>query len=58
VVVDASTDGAGAIIGRYLRYQQLHTKLTVVDPENSVFFNAWRDAGRVRCGRAPLVRGY
>jgi cysteine synthase A len=38
--VGASTDGASAIIGRYLRYRQSHTKHTVVDPENSVFFNA------------------
>jgi cysteine synthase A len=53
VVVGAGTGGTSATIGRYLRYRQLHTKLAVVDPENSVFFDAWRDADPERthsCG--------
>ena len=44
VVVGAGTGGTSATIGRYLRYRRLHTRLAVVDPENSVFFDAWRDA--------------
>jgi cysteine synthase len=43
VVVGAGTGGTSATIGRYLRYRRLHTRLAVVDPENSVFFEAWRD---------------
>ncbi|HET9141006.1 PLP-dependent cysteine synthase family protein [Actinophytocola sp.] len=43
VVVGAGTGGTSATIGRYLRYRQLRTRLAVVDPENSVFFTAWRD---------------
>jgi cysteine synthase A len=44
VVVGAGTGGTSATIGRYIRYRRLRTKLAVVDPENSVFFAAWRDA--------------
>ncbi|MGQ0839258.1 PLP-dependent cysteine synthase family protein [Actinokineospora sp.] len=44
VVVGAGTGGTSATIGRYIRYRALDTRLAVVDPENSVFFDAWRDA--------------
>ncbi|MGH3491665.1 MAG: PLP-dependent cysteine synthase family protein [Sciscionella sp.] len=44
VVVGAGTGGTSATIGRYLRYRRLSTGLAVVDPENSVFFQAWRDS--------------
>jgi cysteine synthase A len=44
VVVGAGTGGTSATIGRYIRYRQLRTRLAVVDPEHSVFFEAWRDA--------------
>ncbi|MCE2596168.1 PLP-dependent cysteine synthase family protein [Motilimonas cestriensis] len=37
IVMSAGTGGTSATIGRYIRYQQLSTQLTVVDPENSVF---------------------
>ncbi|ALG13994.1 PLP-dependent cysteine synthase family protein [Kibdelosporangium phytohabitans] len=43
VVVGAGTGGTSATIGRYLRYQSMRTHLAVVDPERSVFFDAWRD---------------
>ncbi|PTR31269.1 cysteine synthase A [Rhodococcus sp. OK519] len=42
IVVGAGTGGTGATIGRFLRYRKLDTGLCVVDPENSVFFDAWR----------------
>ncbi|GAB3455050.1 L-cysteine desulfhydrase Cds1 [Actinophytocola sediminis] len=44
VVVGAGTGGTSATIGRYVRYRRLHTRLAVVDPEHSVFFDAWRDS--------------
>ncbi|GAA3003447.1 PLP-dependent cysteine synthase family protein [Actinokineospora diospyrosa] len=44
IVVGAGTGGTSATIGRYIRYRALSTRLAVVDPENSVFFDAWRDA--------------
>ncbi|MFO6424434.1 PLP-dependent cysteine synthase family protein [Motilimonas sp. KMU-193] len=37
IVMSAGTGGTSATIGRYIRYRQLETQLTVVDPENSVF---------------------
>lgn len=42
IVVGAGTGGTSATIGRYIRYNPvyaLHTKLAVVDPENSVFYD-------------------
>ena len=43
VVVGAGTGGTSATIGRYVHYRKLRTRLAVVDPEHSVFFDAWRD---------------
>jgi cysteine synthase len=43
IVVGAGTGGTSATIGRFIRYRRLRTRLAVVDPENSVFFDAWRD---------------
>ncbi|MBB3037731.1 PLP-dependent cysteine synthase family protein [Hoyosella altamirensis] len=42
IVVGAGTGGTSATIGRYIRYRRHHTRLCVVDPENSVFFDSWR----------------
>ncbi|OLF15788.1 L-cysteine desulfhydrase Cds1 [Actinophytocola xanthii] len=44
VVVGAGTGGTSATIGRFIRYRRLRTRLAVVDPEYSVFYDAWRDA--------------
>ncbi|QCQ92312.1 PLP-dependent cysteine synthase family protein [Rhodococcus sp. SGAir0479] len=41
IVVGAGTGGTGATIGRFLRYRKFDTGLCVVDPEHSVFFDAW-----------------
>ncbi|SUW65083.1 Cysteine synthase B [Buttiauxella agrestis] len=43
VVMSAGTGGTSATIGRYLRYQGYPTKLTVVDPQNSVFMDYWQN---------------
>ncbi|KAA2264823.1 PLP-dependent cysteine synthase family protein [Solihabitans fulvus] len=42
IVVGAGTGGTSATIGRYIRYRRLRTRLAVVDPEHSVFFDAWK----------------
>lgn len=45
IVVGAGTGGTSATIGRYVRYRRTScrsTMLAVVDPENSVFAEAWR----------------
>jgi cysteine synthase A len=41
IVVGAGTGGTSATIGRYLRYCRHPTRLCVVDPENSAFFDGW-----------------
>lgn len=49
IVVGAGTGGTSATIGRYLRYRQdalATTRLAVVDPENSVFFDAFAQGRR------------
>jgi cysteine synthase A len=52
VVVGAGTGGTSATIGRYLRYRRLRTRLAVVDPERSVFFDAWRTGTAALTGDA------
>lgn len=39
IVVSAGTGGTSATIGRFTRFFRLPSKLVVVDPENSVFFD-------------------
>lgn len=41
VVMSAGTGGTAATIGRYIRYQNLATRLCVADVENSVFFDSY-----------------
>ena len=56
IVVSAGTGGTAATMGRYVRCQPTRnacTRLAVVDPEFSVFFDAYKD--RKRCHR--LDRG-
>ncbi|WP_036768552.1 PLP-dependent cysteine synthase family protein [Photorhabdus australis] len=42
IVMSAGTGGTSATLGRYIRYQGHNTKLIVVDPENSVFYDCYR----------------
>ncbi|WP_406281282.1 PLP-dependent cysteine synthase family protein [Embleya sp. NBC_00896] len=42
IVVGAGTGGTSATMGRYVRYRRHHSKICVVDPENSAFFDGWR----------------
>ncbi len=43
VVMSAGTGGTSATLGRYFRYRAYPTQLTVVDPENSVFFDYYQN---------------
>ena len=43
VVMSAGTGGTSATIGRYIRYKGLSSKLVVVDPEFSVFFDSFKN---------------
>jgi cysteine synthase len=58
VVVGAGTGGTSATIGRYVRYRRYDTRILVVDPENSVFFDAWStgDLGS-RIGLGSRIEG-
>lgn len=43
IVATAGTGGTSATIARYVRYMQQDTRVCVADPENSCFFDGWRD---------------
>ena len=52
IVVGAGTGGTSATIGRYLRYRRHDTRLAVVDPVGSAFFESWvsgDDSIRAEC---------
>jgi cysteine synthase A len=51
IVVGAGTGGTSATIGRFIRYRGHHTRLCVVDPENSAFFLGYSE------GRDDVVTG-
>ncbi len=42
IVMSPGTGGTSATIGRFIRYQQYNTKLCVVDPEKSGFYDYYR----------------
>ena len=44
IVVGAGTGGTSATIGRYVRYRRHHTRIGVVDPENSAFYGSYEPA--------------
>jgi len=61
VVVSAGTGGTSSTIGRYIRYRSNHvgaTRLCVVDPENSVFFDFYRTGDcSLRLDRGSRIEG-
>ncbi|MFR9731412.1 PLP-dependent cysteine synthase family protein [Saccharopolyspora sp. MS10] len=58
IVTGAGTGGTSATLGRYIRYRRHDTRLAVVDPQHSVFYDAWcrQDAGLVG-ERGSLIEG-
>ncbi len=42
IVMSAGTGGTSATLGRYILYKGYSTKLLVVDPENSVFYDSYK----------------
>lgn len=42
IVMSAGTGGTSATLGRYIHYNGYDTKLLVVDPENSVFYDSFK----------------
>ncbi|MEM6160597.1 PLP-dependent cysteine synthase family protein [Erwinia sp. P6884] len=58
IVMSAGTGGTSATIGRYLRYQGYPTKLLVVDPEHSVFYDYWHQGDKsLRNTRGGNIEG-
>jgi cysteine synthase A len=58
VVVGAGTGGTSATIGRYARYRRLPTKLCVVDPEGSAFWQAYRSGDwSAATGKGSRIEG-
>ncbi|QNN51265.1 PLP-dependent cysteine synthase family protein [Nocardioides mesophilus] len=56
VVVGAGTGGTSATLGRFVRYRRHDTRVCVVDPENSAFFEGWAtgDPGCTTEGRSRI----
>lgn len=46
IVVGAGTGGTSATIGRFCRFAGANTKIAVVDPEGSAFYQAWMQKSR------------
>lgn len=46
LVMSAGTGGTSATLGRFIRYKGYNTELTVVDPENSVFYDSYMSGDR------------
>jgi cysteine synthase len=58
IVVGAGTGGTSATIGRFTRYRRLATKLCVVDPEGSAFWQAYLTGDwTVTTGRGSRIEG-
>ncbi|MBJ8339816.1 PLP-dependent cysteine synthase family protein [Antrihabitans sp. YC3-6] len=58
VVVGAGTGGTSATIGRYIRYRRHHTRLAVVDPENSAFYGGYESGSSdFETGMASRIEG-
>jgi cysteine synthase A len=46
IVMSAGTGGTSATLGRYILYRGFDTKLMVVDPQNSVFYDCFKSGDR------------
>jgi len=58
VVMSAGTGGTSATIGRYVRYGCHDTRLCVVDPENSVFYDCYMQGRRDLTAKTrPRIEG-
>jgi cysteine synthase A len=57
VVVGAGTGGTSATIGRFIRYRRHDTRLCVVDPENSAFFDGWSRDDPTATGTGSRIEG-
>ena len=57
VVVGAGTGGTSATIGRYMRLHKFFTRLCVVDPEGSAFYDGWRTSDPAMTAVGSKIEG-
>jgi cysteine synthase A len=58
IVMSPGTGGTSATIGRYIRYQRLATKLLVVDPQHSVFYDYFKSGdATITCEKGSCIEG-
>ncbi|NDW20763.1 PLP-dependent cysteine synthase family protein [Alteromonas hispanica] len=58
IVMSAGTGGTSATIGRYIRFKGKTSKLIVVDPEYSVFFDSYKQGnGKLTANRGSRIEG-
>ncbi|MGE0823344.1 MAG: PLP-dependent cysteine synthase family protein [Candidatus Binatia bacterium] len=58
VVCGAGTGGTSATLGRYVRYRRTETRICVVDPEQSVYFDFYQTRDRsVVCQTGSRIEG-
>ena len=57
IVVGAGTGGTSATIGRYARFGRYPTQMCVVDPEDSIFYSAWRATPRRSPAGSSRIEG-
>ncbi|MFI6522988.1 PLP-dependent cysteine synthase family protein [Spirillospora sp. NPDC050679] len=57
IVVGAGTGGTSATLGRYVRYRRHQTRLMVVDPEGSAFYDAFADGDMERTAAGSRIEG-
>src|SRR5690625_2960554 len=57
IVVGAGTGGTSAAVSRYCRWKGIDSRVAVVDPEGSVFFDAWKTGRRDLKGEGSLIEG-
>jgi cysteine synthase A len=57
VVVGAGTGGTSSTIGRFARYRRFQTKMAVVDPEGSAFFDAFASGNPACRAQGSRIEG-
>jgi cysteine synthase A len=57
IVVGAGTGGTSATLGRYARFGRHHTRLCVVDPEDSIFYWSWTGDPSAFSGQPSRIEG-
>lgn len=57
IVTGAGTGGTSATFGRYVKYRRHDTKVAVVDPEGSAFYDGWAGTVDPPAGRRAASRG-